>query len=83
MCEKSRGRIRGRVGEDQPVLLQLDGHLHGMLVIRLQGGEDAVGELGQDWGSPRLLLQVHKNPLVRHFIVFGQIIFVSEIIANG
>ena len=74
MCEKSRGRIRGRVGEDQPVLLQLDGHLHGMLVIRLQGGEDAVGELGQDWGAPRLLLKVHQNPLVRHFNFFGQII---------
>ena len=67
MCEKSRGRIRGRGGEDQPVLLQLDGHLHGMLVIRLQGGEDAVGELHQDRGGAGLLLEVDENPLVRHF----------------
>ena len=84
MCEKGRGGILGRVGEDQPVLLQLDRHLHGMLVVRLQGGEDAVGELGQDRGAPWLLLQMHQNPLVRHFKCFGgQIIFVSEIIANG
>ena len=60
MGEEGRGGILGsRVGQDQPVLLQLHRHLHGVVVVWLQGREDAVCELGQHWDAPWLLVQVH------------------------
>ena len=69
MREKgSRGGIfRRGVGEDLSVLLQVDGDLHAVLVVRLQEGEDAVCELGQDWGAPFPMLEMHQDSLVRHF----------------